>query len=221
MFAETFKYPRVIVVLVENLDLTSSSPSIDSLFALGITGHAVLKTGASFAGSFLCKPDAQHVWYSPTALDFPHTPTQPDAVIAALKASSAAVQVVYLRAEPESSSEVRELISGVLETFKAEFRVYLVLYPSTFISHPPSNTPYADLFPPQSYQFQNGYDISSSVDLSKTAVYVEYEKDYTRTDWIASLAQAQSEEGGSRLILLEQLSREVAFRTGYAWKYGA
>mmetsp|Transcript_26786 Transcript_26786/g.48279 ORF Transcript_26786/g.48279 Transcript_26786/m.48279 type:complete len:222 (+) Transcript_26786:11-676(+) len=221
MFAETFKYPRVIVVLVQDLDLSSSSSSIDELFAAGTTGQALLKSDATFFESYTSKPDAQHVWLSNVDLFIPHTRVHLHEVTPALKTSTAAVQTVYLKADSDSQREVQGAVSAIIDEFKSTFRLYVVFYPAVFVNTLPSDKPYSGLIPKQSYSFQNCYDISSALDTSRAALYVEYEQDYTRKDWIGSLAQAQREEGGNRTILMEHLAREVAFRTGYAWKYGS
>ena len=75
-----------------------------------------------------------------------------------------------------------------------------------------------NLAPKQSYQFINCQEIQENIENS--FFYVDFEKNYTRKDWLQGL-QDRYEIGGNRIILGERHHLELLSRLGIKAKYGS
>lgn len=83
--------------------------------------------------------------------------------------------------------------------------------------HPVPHTE-SPLAPKQSYMFDKGELIQQP--FLGSVFYVDYEKNYTRRDWLQSVSD-RHEIGGNRLILLENHHKELLTRLGLNSKYGS
>lgn len=80
---------------------------------------------------------------------------------------------------------------------------------------------YSDIIPAQSYEFQQCINISENINTAQSAVYIEYEKHYTRVDKLETFSQALQQTGGNGTILGDHYFKELGFRLGLLPKYGA
>lgn len=166
--------------------------ALDSLVAKGSSGRLVWRKGSSLEQDLLSSSPVDFCLYT---------------ALRDMQSCEKALAVLHCTAE-----ELEEAV----ETYSQTTRFTVVLIPFPF---PPAQT--HPLKPQQSYCFANGRDVSEQVNTEASALYIEYERNYTRKDWLETLETAKQEVGGCGVVLAEHYLQELGYRLGRCKKYGA
>jgi hypothetical protein len=105
-------------------------------------------------------------------------------------------------------------ISGLLSLCEQNHYFLSLILHKTY----PIPPPLSPLTPKQSYMFENCEELQT-LPIS-SVFYVDYEKNYTRIDWLQSINSRQ-EVGANHLILFENHHKELRSRLGLNSKYGS
>lgn len=182
---------EVRAVLVFVETPVDSSPVLDEFVRLGCAGRLVWRKGSSLEQDLL---SGCPVAYRLCTLSDIPTCEEPLAV---------------LHCRPQD-------LESAIQTYSHSTRFTIVLHPVAFPPHPQSA-----LRPQQSYCFVNGREATDTVNVESCALYVEYERNYTRRDWLQSLSEAYKQIGGCGVLRAEHYLQELGYRLGCCKKYGA
>lgn len=204
-----------LIFCFSNLDLTALPLQLNDFVKIGCTGRMILKHHKDLLTTLQQTSPVQ-----PTIIHL--TSDNLDETRNFLSSCSSKMIIVHVGDESSIFCPTAEMWSFILECVPNEVsrRISMVFYPVE-LSVNSSDKPYSDIVPTQSYEFQECIQISDSLDMTRCAVYIEYEKHFTRIDRLETFSQALTQKGGNGTILVDHYCNELGFRLGLLPKYGA
>lgn len=205
-----------LIFCFQNLDLSSLPSALDDLVKLGCTGRMLFKHQASLLSTLQQSSPVQPAIFS-------LTPDSLESTRSALLACSAKIIIITVGEESVTTTPTAEIWSFIMSCIPTESsrRVSMIFYPVPNLPLYSRESVYSDIIPAQSYEFQQCINISENINTAQSAVYIEYEKHYTRVDKLETFSQALQQTGGNGTILGDHYFKELGFRLGLLPKYGA
>jgi hypothetical protein len=205
-----------LIFCFQNINLSSLPSDLDNFVKLGCTGRMLFKYQASLLQTLQQSSPVQLAIFS-------LTPESLESTRSALVACSSKIIIVIVGEESAVTTPTTEMWSFIMNCIPTEIsrRLSMIFYPVPNLPINSRDSAYSDIIPAQSYQFQQCINISENIDTTQSAVYIEYEKHYTRVDKLETFSQVLQQRGGNGTILGDHYCKELGFRLGLLPKYGA